>query len=120
YEAYLKQIADLVQQVDAGHADDTPEALKRSQALRALYDNLKTNVSAAGAAEPAAVDAYADDSLLELALRLDATIKKVRPDSWRGHQPRENTIKAALLPLLNSDMDAVERIFAVIKAQGEY
>ena len=41
YEAYLQRIAALAQQVEAGQADDTPEALKKSPALRALYNNLK-------------------------------------------------------------------------------
>src|SRR2546427_5987028 len=41
YEAYLKSIAALAQQVEAGQADDTPEALKQSPALRALYNNLQ-------------------------------------------------------------------------------
>ena len=37
----LQRIAALAQQVEAGQADDTPEALKKSPALRALYNNLK-------------------------------------------------------------------------------
>ena len=43
YEAYLKRIAELAKQVEAGQADDTPEALKKSPALRALYNNLQPN-----------------------------------------------------------------------------
>src|SRR3989449_6918961 len=41
YEDYLQRIAALAKQVEAGQADDTPEALKESPALRALYNNLK-------------------------------------------------------------------------------
>ena len=62
----------------------------------------------------------ANDPILKLALKIDETIKKTRPDEWRGHQARENTIKAALLPLLGNDMADVERIFLIIKAQTEY
>src|SRR5437764_6440134 len=36
YEEYLKRIADLARKVEAGLAEDTPEPLKRSPALRAL------------------------------------------------------------------------------------
>jgi type I restriction enzyme R subunit len=57
---------------------------------------------------------------LTLALKIDETVKRVRPDAWRGHQAKENTIKAALLPLLGSDVAEVERIFLIIKAQREY
>lgn len=41
YEQYLKRIAELVKKVDAGQAEDTPEPLRKSPALRALYNNLK-------------------------------------------------------------------------------
>lgn len=41
YEQYLKRIAELAKQVEAGQAEDTPEPLKKSPALRALYNNLK-------------------------------------------------------------------------------
>ena len=59
------------------------------------------------------------DLELDLALRIDASIKKVRPDAWRGVKPREQVIKAALHQLLQDDGE-VERIFLIIKAQGEY
>lgn len=60
-----------------------------------------------------------DDPALALALKIDATVKQVRPDGWRGIQTRENVIKAALLPLLGSK-EEVERIFQILKAQSEY
>ena len=37
----LKRIADLAQRVEAELAEDTPEQLKRSPALRVLYNDLK-------------------------------------------------------------------------------
>jgi hypothetical protein len=55
----------------------------------------------------------------ELALRIDETVKKVRPDDWRGVQPKERVIKAALYGVLQ-DPAEVERIFLIIKAQKEY
>ena len=60
------------------------------------------------------------DPVLDLALTIDATVKRVKPDDFRGHQAKENTIKAALLPLLKNDADEVERIFLIIQAQREY
>jgi type I restriction enzyme, R subunit len=45
----------------------------------------------------------------------------VRPDDWRGNQARENQIKReALLPLLENDVEEVERVFQIIKKQQEY
>ena len=127
YEAYLQRIAALAKRVLTGLDDATPDVLKTRPWLRALYDNLKA------ASEPAIADAmhepaapakaaYAapDDPRLALALAIDAVVRRVRPDDWRGHQARENEIKRALWPLLDKDVDEVDRLFLVIKAQQDY
>ena len=62
----------------------------------------------------ALANADADDAL-ELALKIDETVKQVRPDGWRGVQAREQVIKAALYGVLQ-DVAEVERIFLIIKA----
>ena len=123
YENYLKRIADLAKQVQSGQADDTPEALRKSPGLRALYNNLLIpgDPRQAGAfREKAEPYGTATDPRLSLALAIDETVKRVRPDDWRGHQARENEIKRALLPLLHNDTQEVERIFLIINQQGEY
>jgi type I restriction enzyme R subunit len=99
YEAYLARIAELVQMIDAGMTADTPSQIDTA-GKRALYNNL--------------------DQDADLALAIDAKVKQVRPDDWRGHQAKENEIKRAIFPLLGSDPTAVERIFPIIKAQAEY
>jgi len=109
YEQYLKSIAELTNKVEAGHEDNTPEPLKNSPALRAIYHNLLQS----GVPENGSL-------VLAQAQRIDEIIKRVRPDGWRGIQARENIIKAAVLPLLDNDAAEVERIFLVIKAQKEY
>jgi type I restriction enzyme R subunit len=116
YEEYLKRVALLVRTVELGHSDDTPATLN-TPGKRALYRNLKP-VELLVAEEPDEQAASADLEL-DLALRIDASIKKVRPDAWRGVKPREQVIKAALHQLLQDDGE-VERIFLIIKAQGEY
>ncbi|HKV38645.1 MAG TPA: restriction endonuclease subunit R, partial [Blastocatellia bacterium] len=98
YEAYLKQIGELAKRVDAGHAEDTPETLS-TPGRRALYNNLGHNE--------------------ELAIKIDSAVKQVRPDGWRGVQPREQVIKGALYDVLG-DQAEVERIFLIIKQQREY
>lgn len=110
YEEYLQRVADLARRVEAGQADDTPEPLKRSPALRALYNNLKRD------GEPSAASG---DPVLELAQKLDAAVHRVRPDDWRGVQAREEVIKEAMYEILQDEAE-VERIFPVIKAQSEY
>ncbi len=118
YEEYLKRVAELARRVDAGHADDTPEQLRTNPALRAVYHNLKAG--APGETRYVAERPLgAADSVLELAGRIDETVRRVRPDGWRGVQAREYTIKAALLPLLGNEAE-VERMFLIIKAQRDY
>jgi type I restriction enzyme R subunit len=123
YEEYLQRIADLARRVEVGVEDDTPKQLKNSPALRALYNNLKKIEEESARDDRAAVPAtdytVTGDAVLDMALSLDATVKRVRPDGWRGVQPRERVIKAALYEVLGNET-TVERIFSVIKAQSEY
>jgi type I restriction enzyme R subunit len=123
YEEYLKRIAALAKQVEAGQADDTPEARKNSPALRAIYNNLKQHGAKPeglkGVAEEGGEYIVPGDPVLQLALRIDAAVKRVRPDDWRGVEPRERVIKQALFGILQ-DVAEVERIFLIIKAQKEY
>ncbi len=57
--------------------------------------------------------------MLALAIKIDETVKRVRPDGWRGIEPRERVIKQALYNILQ-DVAEVERIFLIIKQQKEY
>lgn len=123
YEDYLKRIAGLAKQVGAGQAEDTPEPLKKSPALRALYNNLKKTPGPSSRADRAA-EAQTEyqtvgDPTLRLALRIDEAVRRVRPDGWRGVQAREQVIKRALYDVLRNEAE-VERIFLIIKAQKEY
>jgi type I restriction enzyme, R subunit len=99
YETFLKRIADLAKQVQAGKAADTPEKLN-TPGKRALYNNLNKDEA--------------------LALKIDDTVRRVRPNAFRGNQAKENVIKAALFLLLGNNREEVERIFLIIKAQKEY
>ena len=96
YEEFLQKIGNLAMQVQSGKAETTPAALD-TPGKRALFNNL-----------------FKDEAL---ALKVDAEVKRVRPNGFRGHQAKENIIKRALLPLLGNDVTEVERIFAIIKAQ---
>ena len=99
YEEFLKGIAELARKVQLGEADDMPKTIS-TPGLRALFNNLGQDEARA--------------------LQVDATVKAVRSDDWRGHQARENEIKRALLPVLNNDVSEVERIFLILKQQREY
>lgn len=116
YAAYLKRIAALAVSVQAGQTDDTPVQLD-TPGKRALYNNLHS-VNNLLKESPGQYQG-AGNPVLNLALRIDATVKQVRPDGWRGIQARENVIKDALNDILQ-DYDEVERIFLIIEAQKEY
>jgi type I restriction enzyme, R subunit len=98
YEEYLRRIAELAREVEAGKSDDTPMVLDTA-GKRALWNNLSQNE--------------------ELALEIDAAVRDARPDGWRGVLPREQTIKEAIYRVL-PDVAEVERIFLIVKAQQEY
>ncbi len=98
YEEYLKKIAELAKTVNSGTRDDTPDSLN-TPAKRALYNNLGKDE--------------------DLALSVHEAIIKHRPDNFRGYEPKERVIKSKLLEVLK-DEDEVERVFAIIKHQGEY
>lgn len=51
-----------------------------------------------------------------LALQIDETARRVRPNAWRGNQAEENVIKAALMRLLRNDPADVERMFLIYRA----
>lgn len=119
YEEFLKRIAELAKKVQAGKGDDTPEKLD-TLGKRALYNNLKVGARPAGTAEKRGEYTVPGDSILELALKIDETVKQVRPNDWRGVQAREQVIKAALYGVLQ-DVEEVERIFRIIfEHKGEY
>jgi type I restriction enzyme R subunit len=118
----LKRVAKVATTVYEGGADDIPEALKRSPGLRAIYNNLKPTepepMESAVGDEPRE-GPTPEDTMLALAISIDRAIREVRPADWRGNDPRQNIIKAALLPLLGSQAE-VERLFLIVQAQAEY
>jgi type I restriction enzyme R subunit len=113
YATYLRQIAELAKRVQSGKADNTPPQLN-TPGVRAIYNNL------AASHVDAEHGGGSDQARLNLALAIHDTVRRVRPDDWRGVNARELQIKAAISPLLNDDEGEVERIFTIIRQQGEY
>ena len=126
YEAYLKRAAEAAKRVEMGTGDDTPPQLD-TPGKRALYNHLMQQVrpqpstpSADRVAEaPVPYGEAAQNTALERAIQIDALVKQVRPDDWRGIDSRENVIKRALYDALQ-DKDMVERVFPILVQQREY
>src|SRR5690606_30137190 len=101
YEEYLKQIAEFASWVQAGQEQDLAEPLKKSPALRALYNNLKDRpISGNLQDDEHPLYGEAHEPILRLAMHIDRTVKAVRPNGWRDHAPKESIIKRALFEIL--------------------
>lgn len=98
YEEYLKRIAELLGKVNRGTREETPEDIK-TPAQKALYNNLDKNA--------------------DLAVQLHEKIMEVKPDGWKGNEPKERVIKAGLYEILKNEAE-VERIFDIVRQQPEY
>jgi type I restriction enzyme R subunit len=119
YEEFLKRIAALAVQVQAGKADDTPEPLKRSPGLRAIYNLLVATPEPSNlAAEPAA-SGLSGDNTLAIAQRIDSKLRGSAPDGWRGVLPKEQEVKRLIYEVVQ-DTALVERLFSLVRAQAEY
>ena len=87
YEEFLRRIAELAKQVQVGKAADTPEKLD-TPGKRALYNNLNKDEA--------------------LALRIDETVRRVRPNAWRNNQAKENAkgyTPSALWRIANDELN---------------
>ncbi|MEW6363231.1 MAG: HsdR family type I site-specific deoxyribonuclease [Acidobacteriota bacterium] len=119
YEEFLKRVAALAAQVHAGRAADTPEALRRSRGLRAIYNLLESPPSnRAGEGEPA-YEGIASTKRLDLAQSIDTKLRGSAPDGWRGVLAKEQVVKHLIYDVVQ-DIALVEQLFPVIKAQAEY
>ncbi len=98
YEKYLSKIAVLVKKVHEGKDDKLPSEIK-TNAQRALYNNLNKD--------------------LNLAISIDKKILEVKPDDFRGNEQKERVVKRAIYEVVN-DVNEVERIYAIVKQQREY
>jgi type I restriction enzyme, R subunit len=100
YTAYLERIRELARKVQRPETAGTYPSAINSNALRALYDNL--------------------DKDEELAVRLDAAIRAVKKDGWRGNRFKEREVRAAIKSSFNGDDGILNKIFELVKAQREY
>lgn len=100
YKELLARYIDLARNVTAPENNDRyPESIRKSSALRALYDNC------------------GEDE--ELALRLDQAIRSKKQDGFRNNPVKGNRIKQELYKVLG-DEDEVERVFKLAVEQEEY
>jgi type I restriction enzyme, R subunit len=106
YEEYLKSIEEIAKKAKEGRLDSTPASLD-TPGKRALWNNLGNDE--------------------KLALAINQAVLDNAPDSWRGNLQKEIAVKRAIAKALtnngvtsNLGDEQVERIFSIIREQGEY
>jgi type I restriction enzyme R subunit len=76
-----------------------PERIKRSQALRAFYDNFGENE--------------------ELAIAIDNAVRKSKEEDFRNNEFKMRKIKASLAEVFDNDED-IQKAVEIIIEQEEY
>ena len=111
YEAFLKRMEELAQQIAAGSAAAVtlPARLKGRKLAATIFHNLP--------ALPARTFVCPEDAETRatLALDMEAALEKEAPSAWRGVHARENRVKALLYPFLQKDETATLALFELIK-----
>ncbi|MBV5311161.1 type I restriction endonuclease subunit R [Chromatium okenii] len=115
YEVFLIQAENLIKQLLTKQAHSTlPIVLHGHHAAIVLFNNLASIQATCFQCPPTDADKAA------LALRIDQSVRNNAPANWKGDSTREKAILKALQPLLNSDKDATEALFEIIKQQPDY
>lgn len=100
YEKLLEKYIELVKNAENPENNSHyPESIRRSEALRAFYDNCGNDES--------------------LAIAIDKAVRESKQVDFRHNEFKERRIKQALLKVLN-DKDEVERVYNIVVQQGEY
>lgn len=100
YKQLIERYIELAKTVTIPEEDTTyPEAIRKSQAMRSLYDNCGEDEN--------------------LAVTLHNAVISVKMDGFRNNPVKENKIKRELYRILN-DENEVERIYKIIVEQEEY
>jgi len=88
-----------------------------TQGQRAMFNNIKAGIVSSAAA--VADGPLSDSDIVSIVKQIQEAVLSVRQDSWRGNQAKENAIKRELYFILKSE-EAVEKLFVILKNQGEY
>lgn len=100
YKKYLEKIVELTRKVQRPEEySGYPDKIKRSPALRALYDNISQ-----------------DEALL---ISLHEKIIAVKPDKWLGDKAKEKAVLRGIHSVIY-DEEEVDRTFSIVKEQREY
>ncbi|MFC1750128.1 type I restriction endonuclease subunit R, partial [Pseudomonadota bacterium] len=100
YEAYLKEIKKLAENISKPQGAATYPDSMNTRAKQSLYDNLDQNE--------------------ELVIRLDTAIKYTKKADWKTNRFKTNTVKNAVKEELGEYDAKVDDVVELIKNQSEY
>ncbi|MDE0604798.1 MAG: HsdR family type I site-specific deoxyribonuclease [bacterium] len=122
YEAYLKRVIELAEQVKRGEGGGSYPASINTTALRAIYANLPEELPPTKVAEGNDTQEHDDapDPREAVALAVDRAVRAAKQDDWRGHPIKENQIGRAIRDALGHYAAHTFTIFEIVKAQSEY
>jgi type I restriction enzyme R subunit len=99
YQKYLAEITELARKIKNPTQGSAYPSSMNTAARRALYDNLGKNA--------------------QLAADIDASIRQVKKDDWRGNRFKEKEVRNAIWAHIK-DAAKLDLIFDLVKAQHEY
>ncbi len=122
YEVFLKDMESLVKKMAAGQGnDEIPEKLRGNPEATVIYNNLPpilSKLSPDGEAHEGAggYGVYR----VNLALAIDAVMRRDAPAAFRGDPARENQVLNALYPLMGKNREATRALFDIIRNMKGY
>lgn len=115
YKEYLAKIVELSKQANNPGARSSYPASINTDALRALYDNLKDYVEAGIREEPATyAGALPEDATARLAIKVDQAIRNVKKANWRENKFKVREVQNAIGDVLK-DPTLTASIFNIVK-----
>jgi type I restriction enzyme R subunit len=100
YKVYLGKIVELTKRAKRPEGQSSYPATINTPARRALFDNLDQNE--------------------DLAIRVDAAIRAVKKDDWRGMRAKRIEVRNAIKAILGDDEGLVDAIYKLADNQRDY
>jgi type I restriction enzyme R subunit len=122
YERFLKDAEALVKRLaKKDSAAGEPAILRGNPEAIVIYRNLPDVLGNSG--NPLAVHERTEqenETLAELALRIDQAMREHAPAGWKGDETRERQVLDALFPIMSRDRTATLALFEIVKHQNGY
>ena len=113
----------MAKRLAAKQSDEgVPAALHGNPEAIVIYNNLPRILAMMRGGVPGMAEPPAEygDQRVDLAVKIDRTMRERAPAGWKGDQAREAQVLNALFPLLGRDREATQALFELVKNQPGY